>query len=327
MTKPTMTSQWDPRNFKPLYMSKIPKYPRQMPPKYEKWLPRFTGSDGERADYHMSDVWAFFQLHPISDDAKDLVMKLFFATLHGNARKWYDDLPVTSITSMDQLEKIFLKKWGMKLQDIQTLLKRLEYAKQTENEAVWDFQDRFQRLLYQIPRDHYPKDKYLVYLFTNALLVHLGFLLSKKRPKTLYEACNMAMQIKENIFLSKGENTFSLGTKINDLEDTSNTLSLERLVSLETFAADFQEEGEQVIAQRNTKGKALVEVFQEQGIIENTVEELEPEQDDEVSTCCPPDEVIHEPFPLHKKKKVRLVAFLFRFLIKPCSMIQRVKEK
>jgi hypothetical protein len=86
MTKPTMTSQWDPGNFKPLDMSKIPGYPRQMPPKYEKWLPRFTGSDGERVDYHMSDFWAFFQLHPISDDAEDLAMKLFSATLHGNAR-------------------------------------------------------------------------------------------------------------------------------------------------------------------------------------------------------------------------------------------------
>jgi hypothetical protein len=75
-----------PRNFKPLDMSKIPGYPRQMPPKYEKWLPRFTGSDGARVDYHMGDFWAFFQLHPISDDAEDLAMKLFSATLHGNAR-------------------------------------------------------------------------------------------------------------------------------------------------------------------------------------------------------------------------------------------------
>jgi hypothetical protein len=40
---------------------------------------------------------------------------------------------------MDQLEEIFLKKWGMKLEDIQTLLKGLQYAKQTKNETVWDF--------------------------------------------------------------------------------------------------------------------------------------------------------------------------------------------
>jgi hypothetical protein len=260
----------------------------------------------------MSDFWAFFQLHPINDDAEDLVMKLFSTTLHGNARKWYDDLLVASITSMDQLEEIFLKKWGMKLEDIQTLLKRLQYAKQTENETVWDFRDKFERLLYQIPRDHYPEDKYLVYLFTNALLVHLGFLLSKKRPKTLYEAGNMAMQIEANIFLSKEEHIFSLGTKINDPEDTSDTLSLERLVSLETFTVDFQEEGEQVFDQRNAKGKALDEVFQEQGIVENTVEELEPKQDDEVSTCPPPDEAIHEPFPPAQEEENEVSCFPFQ---------------
>jgi hypothetical protein len=172
MTKPTMTSQWDSGNFKPLYMSKILGCPLKMPPKYEKWLPRFTGSDGERADYHMSDFWALFQLHTISDDDEDLVMKLLSTTLYGNARELYDNLPNASITTMEQLEETFLKRWGMKLEYIQTLLKELEYAKQTKYETIWDFQYRFQRLLYQIPRDHYPKDKYLVYLFTNALLVH-----------------------------------------------------------------------------------------------------------------------------------------------------------
>jgi hypothetical protein len=66
----------------------------------------------------MDNFWDFFQLHPISDDAEDLAMKLFSTTLHGDARKWYDDLPDASITSMDQLEETFLKKWGIKLRDI-----------------------------------------------------------------------------------------------------------------------------------------------------------------------------------------------------------------
>jgi hypothetical protein len=216
MTKPTMTSQWDPGNYTPLDMSKILGYPRQMPPKYEKWLPRFTGSDGERPDYHMSNFWAFFQLHPISDDAEDLVMKLFSTTLHGNARRWYDNLPAASITSMDQLEETFLMSWGMKLEDIQLLLKGLEYIRQTEDETVRAFGVRFQMLLYQIPKSHCPEDKYLVYLYTNALLGHLSFLLNKKGPKTLAEAHNMAMRIEVNLSLSKGKHISSLWTKIND---------------------------------------------------------------------------------------------------------------
>jgi hypothetical protein len=95
-------------------------------------------------------------------------------------------------------------------------------------------------LLYQIPATYTPQEKYLMYLYTNTLLVHLGFVLNKKGPKTLHEAYNMAMQIEENISLSKGKHIFSLGTKINDPKDTSYTLSLERLVSLGTFTVDFQ---------------------------------------------------------------------------------------
>jgi aspartate aminotransferase-like enzyme len=136
-----------------------------------------------------------------------------------------------------------------------------------------------------------------VYLFTNALLVHLGFLLSKKSPKTLHEASDMALQIKENIFLSRTKNVFSLGSETNNYEDTSGTLNLEKLVSLETSTADIQEEGKKVIDQHKTKRKSLDEVFQEQGIIENVAEEMKPEQDNKKSTCAPPlDEAVHKIF-------------------------------
>jgi hypothetical protein len=125
MTNPTMTSQWDPVNYKPLYMRKISGYPRQMPPIERIWLPRFTGSDGERVDLHMNDFYSYFGLHPINDDVEDVVMKIFPTTLHRNAKKWYDDLLDASITSINQLEEVFLKEWGIKLEEIQTLLKRL----------------------------------------------------------------------------------------------------------------------------------------------------------------------------------------------------------
>jgi hypothetical protein len=262
MTKPTMASQWDPGNFKPLDMSKIMGYPRQMPLRYEKWLPRFTGNDGVIAEDHMDNFWAFFQLHPISDDAEDLAMKLFSATLHGNARKWYDNLPDANITSMDQLEETFLKKWNIKIEDICMLIKRLEYMKQTENETVKEFHTRFENLLHQIPRSHHPEDRYLAYLYTNALLVHLGFLLSKKGPRSIQEAYYMAIQIEANISLFKREHLFTPETKVDDPKDTPDALSLERLVSLEKFVSKFQEIREQVIDQQEVEEKDPNEGFQ-----------------------------------------------------------------
>jgi hypothetical protein len=62
----------------------------------------------------MSKFWTLFQLHPISDDVEDLSMKIFSATLHDDARRWYDVLPNVCITSMDQLKEVFLKRWNVK---------------------------------------------------------------------------------------------------------------------------------------------------------------------------------------------------------------------
>jgi hypothetical protein len=129
-------------------MSKIPGYPRKMPLTYKNHLPRFLGRDGESLDYHMSKFWEFFQYFPIRDEAEDLVMKLFSTSLHEGAKKWYDNLPVASITSMDHFEEVFLAKWALKLEDVQSLLKEIEGIKQGNCEFVKVFGARFQKLFY-----------------------------------------------------------------------------------------------------------------------------------------------------------------------------------
>jgi hypothetical protein len=268
-----VTSPWDPGSFKPLDMSKIPGYPRQMPPISKKrWLPGFTGRNGERADFHVNDFYSYFRLHPVADEAEDVVMILFANTLHGDARQWYYDLPDASITSMDQFEEVFLEKWGIKSEDIPLLLKNFEDIKQRENETLFDFQNRFEDTLYQIPKDHRPGEEYVVHIYTHEILARLGLPLRRRAPKTLNEAYGMAKEIKNNIFSSG----------INDLF-ASDTLAMESLYSHENLIDDFQEEGKQTIIQHE--------------MIEDVVEETESEQNDEVSISVPPsDGAIQEPF-------------------------------
>jgi hypothetical protein len=288
MTKPTMTSQWDPDNYKPLDMSKIPGYPRQMPPISKRWLPRFTGGNGERADFHMDEFYSYFRLHPVDDDAEDVVMKLFSNTLHGNAKKWYDNLPNASITSMNQLEEIFLEEWGIQLEDISVLLKNFEHIRQTENETLWNFQSRFEHTLYQIPKGHCPENKYIVHIYTRALLAHLGLPLSKKSPGTLDEAYGMAKRIEQNISLSGIKDLF-----------TSGDFNMGSLFARKNFIDDIQEEGEQTIIQR--------------GIPEDMAEEAEPKQNNEVSTSASPsDEAIYEPVSPAQQKEDEVSYFPFQ---------------
>jgi hypothetical protein len=275
MTNPTMTSQWDPGSYRPLDMSKIPGYPRKMPPRYELGLPRFDGSDADCPKSHMRRFWKFFRHFPVDDEAEDLVMKLFSASLHGEARRWYNDLPAASIHSMEHFERVFLARWTMEMEDIQSLLKELEDIKQAESETVRDYCARFRKSFFQIPLGCRPKDKYLVYLFTNGFQVHLSFLLDKRKPKTVPEAHKMAMEIEKSLLMTK--------------TDAMDTLSMMKLVSHKDFVENTQEKGEQMIDQQN----------------EDVIKEQESEKNDEVSTCAPPvEEVMQEPVsPLQQNKE------------------------
>jgi hypothetical protein len=78
---------------------------------------------------------------------------------------------------------------------------------------------------------------------------------------------------------------------------TLDAFSLDRLLSLEIFTENSQERREQVINKKN----------------EDTVEELEPKKNDEVSTCTPPsDEVVHEPFPPAQQRDDEVSCFPFQ---------------
>jgi hypothetical protein len=286
MTKPTMTSQWDPGNYKPLDMSNIPGYPQQMPFEYINLLPGFSGGDRERADYHMRNFWNFFLSYPVDDYAEDVVMKLFSATLCYNAKEWYDNLPEASITTMEQFEKVFLERWGIQQEDIPVLLEELKHIRQAEDETVRDFQIRFENMLYQIPESHHPEERYLVHLFTRALLGYLSFPLDKITPRMLDEAYYMAAVIEEKI------SSFDIGCLF-----TLSTLNGESLFTLESFIIDLQEEGEQTTDRR--------------GIVEEIVEE--PEPNNEVSTCpLPLDEAIHKPSPPAQQQDDKVSFFPFQ---------------
>jgi hypothetical protein len=185
-------------------MSAIPGYPRQMPPKYEKWLPKFTGTDAISVEEHMSNFWVFFQLHPVSDDVEDLVMKLFSATLLDASRRWYHSLPDGSIKTMDKLEEAFLKRWSIK-EDPNMLLTRLNSLWKHENESIREFHTRFETLLQKIPVSHHPTDNFLVYIYTKAFTGQLGYLLRDKNPQTIQEAQELATKIEGNLHSSKIE--------------------------------------------------------------------------------------------------------------------------
>jgi hypothetical protein len=137
----------------------------------------------------------------------------------------------------------------------------------------------------------------------------------------------MAIQIEENISLFKGEHLFTLGIEVDDPKDTLDTLSLERLVSLEDFVSKFQERRVKDIDQQEVEEKDLDKGYQSHGEeqefthasskeTEDLDEEREPKDikhDDEVLMCAPPsNEAIPNPFPPTQEEEDEVNHFPFQ---------------
>jgi hypothetical protein len=238
-------------------MSKIPGYPRQMPLRYEKWLPKFTGCDEENPNKHVCDFYSFFQLHPISDNVEDLAMKIFSAALHDNARRWYEDLPDASIATMFQLEEVFLKIW-----DPCVFLRKLTYINKNKNEIVGEFHDKFKRLLQQILVSHHLSRKFLIFIYTKAFMGQMSFPIKDKSPKKIHGVYNMTAEIKANISSFK-EQSFLPEVRACEPKDTPDILK--RVPSFEKSIEETLEDLEQYICQQEVKEGVLMNVTNPMG--------------------------------------------------------------
>jgi hypothetical protein len=75
-----------------------------------KYLPRYNGGGDVTTEEHLVSLYNFVDNFNI--DYADVWMRLFVQRLDGKVRKWFQDLPPTSITNIDALDKDFIKEWG-----------------------------------------------------------------------------------------------------------------------------------------------------------------------------------------------------------------------
>jgi hypothetical protein len=69
-------------------------------------------------------------------------MRLFLASLTGNAKKWSTKLPRKSLKTREDLEQVFLKIWGV-IESMATLYSQYIKICKQDDEDVREFNDRF----------------------------------------------------------------------------------------------------------------------------------------------------------------------------------------
>jgi hypothetical protein len=87
-------------------------------------------------------------------------MKLFLASLTGDVKKWSTNLPSKSLTTCEDLEQVFLQRWGV-MEDMASLYSQYLKIFKQDDEIVRKFNDKFNTLLGRIDSDFQPKNMIL----------------------------------------------------------------------------------------------------------------------------------------------------------------------
>ena len=76
-----------------------------MPQDYLKIMPRFNGENEIDAQKHLDTFCSFVE--NLNVEHLDVVLRLFVQSLDGEARKWFKTLGNRSVTTWDDMEKLF----------------------------------------------------------------------------------------------------------------------------------------------------------------------------------------------------------------------------
>ena len=91
--------------------SHIPGFPNRIPKvDWLTYLPRLRDEEGDDAALHLIK----FHMHVRklkTSFPKDCLMKMFMATLEGQARSWYENLPPACIYSLKDFHSVFFEKY------------------------------------------------------------------------------------------------------------------------------------------------------------------------------------------------------------------------
>jgi hypothetical protein len=184
---PMAPPKWAPEElFDPLDLANIQGGLHDLPKDVDSWIPKFSGEAGASGNTHWTKFCESYDFHQSGKEHPDTFMRLFFASLTGDARKWSTNLPRKILTTCEDLEQVFLQRWGV-MEDMASLYSQyLNICKQND-EVVREFNDRFNTLLGRIDSDFLPESAILGQ-YLNSFEGNFQSILRNRFPTNLKEA-------------------------------------------------------------------------------------------------------------------------------------------
>ena len=132
-------------------------------------LPIIRGSNGEDPHKHLRDFsWACDLLRPHGVTEEQLNLRAFPFSLVDSAKRWLINLEPQTFTTWEQLKKRFLEKF-FPITRAQTVLKEIYGARQSNNETLFEYWERYNELCARFPYNQLSERDIVQYFYTGLL--------------------------------------------------------------------------------------------------------------------------------------------------------------
>ena len=149
---------------------------------YLKYFPKYDGTKGTSTEEHIGCFNDFND--NIFVDNYDVYMRLFSQYLDKDVRKWFKDLSVSLIGTIEKLENTFMRKWGVRWDNLYYMT-TFSAIKNKILENVVEFTTRFNNMYYIILGDIIPKKPAARDTYAGVFQYDFAIMLRERRPSCL----------------------------------------------------------------------------------------------------------------------------------------------
>ena len=167
---------------------------------YLKYIPKFIGEGDFTAEEHLEDFYSYAK--NINIEQEDVWTRLFVQSLDGQARKWFKELPVGLVASIEALDDIFLKHWGER-RDHPYYITEFINLKRENGESVSNFSKRLNNMHSKIPTEIKPTGTSTMITYANAFNFDFCLLLREMRYTSLSLMQDATLEVESNTLASQ----------------------------------------------------------------------------------------------------------------------------
>ena len=128
-------------------------------------------------------------------------MRIFMQSLDGDVRKWFREFPANSITIIEELRDLFMRQWG-ETKDHTYYITEFGALRRKKDETIAYFSKRFNKMYSRIPTEIKPTETSTKLTYANAFDHEFSLLLRERRPISLLNMQDAALEVESNILAS-----------------------------------------------------------------------------------------------------------------------------